>query len=509
MEIRSKLVDAEVERTVLDARRTAERELFEKASFEPEPAFVIAAVEAVPEVLQLRQRIDDDRTEMEAMERRAASGKAETNPVYRQLRERVAADEATLAKVIPELKAAETERLKNQAMKRRQDEIDRLDTEYSLAEATIRILDSKLDGVRKERQEQAKDSLDLEIARAEYERMNQFLNAISTRITDMTVQRQAPQRVELFQAASVPTRPDEAIPYKNMGMAGFLAFMLPFAAAVGIEVLYRRVSSRQQLESAGQISVVAEVTTLPKRIVSHRKLETGVPPKDMQLFEESIDGLRTYLSLVETMHGRKVLAVTSAISREGKTSLAAQLAVSIASTTSRPTLLIDGDMRSPDIHRIFDVDCGPGLCEVLRGDCPVEEAIETDFSDSLHLLTAGELRGSPHRILGDGKFTLLLDQLRGMYDYVVVDTPPILAASESLLMASSADAAILCVRRDFSRIDQVTTAFNRLKSAGVKTAGAVLNGVPTRQYAYHYGGYYYTRGNRPEPDERASTAASA
>ena len=100
----------------------------------------------------------------------------------------------------------------------------------------------------------------------------------------------------------------------------------------------------------------------------------------MQLFEESIDGLRTYLTLHEAMHGMKVIAVSSAVSGEGKTSVAAQLAVSLASATGERTLLIDGDMRSPDVDKIFGVEREPGLADVLQGELPVEEAIETDFN---------------------------------------------------------------------------------------------------------------------------------
>jgi septum formation inhibitor-activating ATPase MinD len=84
---------------------------------------------------------------------------------------------------------------------------------------------------------------------------------------------------------------------------------------------------------------------------------------------------------------------------------------------------------------------------VLAGKCPVEEAIETDFSPSLHLLTAGQLANSPHRLAGNGEFAGLLENLRGMYRYIVVDTPPILPASEALVMARAADAAVLCAPR--------------------------------------------------------------
>jgi polysaccharide biosynthesis transport protein len=345
---------------------------------------------------------------------------------------------------------------------------------------------------RATKQEVAGDTLQFEFARSDYERANEFLKAISNRILSMQTEQRAPERVEIFQKATTPTRPDQALPFRNMGIAAAVALVVPFGLAIGLEMLYRRVSSRYQLETQSQIAVVAEVTTLPTR-AKGRGARGAIQSRDVQLFEESIDGLRTYLMLGDSLQSRQVIAVTSAVSREGKTSLACQLAVSLASATGRPTLLIDGDMRMPDIHRIFDVDRGPGLAEVLQKGMPVEEVIETGCGETLHLITSGVLRVSPHRILGNSQFTKLLTKLRETYENIIVDTPPILSASESLLMASAADATILCVRRDFSRIDQVEDAFGRLRSAGAKTAGAVLNGIPPLRYAYHYGTYYHER----------------
>ena len=97
----------------------------------------------------------------------------------------------------------------------------------------------------------------------------------------------------------------------------------------------------------------------------------------------------------------------------------------------------------------------------------------------------------PHRLLGTAQFPALLAQLQRRYRYIVLDTPPILAASETLMIARSADATVVCARRDFSRIDQVQEAHSRLVSAGVRVAGTVLNGIPPGSYAYRYGSHYY------------------
>jgi succinoglycan biosynthesis transport protein ExoP len=332
------------------------------------------------------------------------------------------------------------------------------------------------------------ETIDVEIAKIAFDHSMAQFQRMQERKQSLLIEQKAPAPAELFQKADVPAAPDSELPFKHMGLAGGAAFLLPFGLAVGLEYLRRRVSNREQLEQGGQIAVLGEVTALPRR---RRSQKDGHANRDLQLFEESIDGLRTFLTLRESMIGMKVIAVSSAISREGKTSIAAQLAVSLASATGERTLLIDGDMRSPDVDTIFGVERGPGLVEVLQGEVQIEEAIETDFNNTLHLLTAGNLTTNPHRLLGNGEFATLLSTLRGTYHYIVIDTPPILSASEALVMARAADAAILCARRDFSRVDQVAEARDRLRQSGVKTAGAVLSGIPPRMYERRYGSYYY------------------
>jgi succinoglycan biosynthesis transport protein ExoP len=185
--------------------------------------------------------------------------------------------------------------------------------------------------------------------------------------------------------------------------------------------------------------------------------------------------------------------VTSAVNHEGKTSVAAQLAVSIARASGEPTLLIDGDMRSPGVHRVFEIPLEPGLAEVLGGRCPLESAIVTTWSDTVHLLPGGRLHASPHQLLGNGAVHSLLRKVSASYRYVILDTPPVLAAGETLILAKAADASLVCAMRDVSRTDQVTRAYERLAAVGVRLIGTVLNGVPTRRYTYRYGSYGYSR----------------
>ena len=119
----------------------------------------------------------------------------------------------------------------------------------------------------------------------------------------------------------------------------------------------------------------------------------------MSLFEESIDSLRVGLVLPDQYQNVKVIAVTSAVHSEGKSSIASQLAVSIGRSTGEPVLLIDGDLRVPDVHHIFDISNDVGFAAVLDGRATLDEAIITSWHENIHLLPAGRLKKSPHKLM--------------------------------------------------------------------------------------------------------------
>jgi capsular exopolysaccharide synthesis family protein len=483
------LLDAEIELLMIEAELRAEKAVFGREDFTPPEDLVAIRLAADPELAQRKAALTIKK------EKRDEHKKVTKNPdqdnALKQREQVIAADEQRIQELTAERRKEIESELSKTARIKREAQIAKLEFDHDKLLHKCEYLKSRLQTNRSEQKSTAGKTLDLELASSDMESARERYDALTIKVQQLKADQRAPERVRPFQSATVPTRPDEEIPLKKMIMAALAAMLLPFGLAVGIEVLFGRVANRKQLESASRVSVVGEITSLPRRLKG--QVSGDAPRRDVQLFEESINGLRTYLTLIEASRGRRVLAVTSSISREGKTSLAAQLAMSVANSTGKPTLLIDGDMRSPDIHRIFDVEVGPGLAEVLTGRVPLEEAIETEVSSRLHLLTAGRLSASPHQLTGGGEFAATIERLREMYENIIIDTPPILSASEALIMAGAADATIVCVRRDYSRVDQVSESVQRLVASGVKVAGAVLNGVPTQHYAYRYGSYYYTR----------------
>ena len=360
---------------------------------------------------------------------------------------------------------------------------------YELAEKTsARTYAVELKKYLTQVEQCSEENLLLGFKKDELAQKQKVLERITERQIALQTER-APPQVVWHEPAKVPIAPVELVPYKKMTMAGLLALLAPFGLAIGWESLTRRIGGSEDLERQLRMQVMGEIARLPMRryVVPHTPEMNAV--SELRVFEESIDSLRTALTLSDSLRDMRVLAITSAASHEGKTSVASQLAISLARASGKPTLLIDGDMRSPDVHRVFGIARDPGLAEVLNHQCLLGEAIVKTADPNVYLLPAGRLKVSPHRLLGNGAWKAVLEQLPTGFRYVIIDTPPVLAASEALVLAKSADAALLCVMRDVSRTDQVRKASDMLYLAGGHPIGTVLNGVPVSHYKYRYGVY--------------------
>jgi len=515
-ELQSKLALVIVDRQVMQAKVTACEDAVNKQPVSVPEYVVDKAVEQNPRVQERKARLllaKQQLVETERVFQKSGAGapaapvQSGTSPVERpasqvsplwkkevqQLQDRITEDEKTLQQVREAIrKEAETELMREYAAKRK-DELASKRSELEELRVREEWLQKQYDKLLGGARQGSGETLALEFKRNKLKLAQEVLDLITMRVTELKTEQVAPSGVSLVWPAAIPPAPVELVPYRRMAMACVAAFCLPFLLAVAWERVVRRVSESADLEQESQLMVVGEVARLSARKRSSRGSLSGRVAADLQLFEESIDSLRTNLLLPEHLKDMKVFAVTSASSHEGKTSVAVSLAVSLARASGQATLLVDGDMRSPDIHELFDTRLEPGLVEVLKGESTLDEAIITNCSASVHLLSAGKLTTSPHTLLGNGAFRALLSEVSKKYRYCVVDTPPVLSAAESLVMAKVADACLICAMRNVSRGDYVRKACERLVASGSRPVGAVLNGVPRNRYEYRHAKCYYPR----------------
>ena len=323
----------------------------------------------------------------------------------------------------------------------------------------------------------------LRIAERELAMSQGVWDVLRQRLLAVRTERQRGGSVVKVTDATAPSLNDpiEKLPYKKILMASLVAMLLPFAVGLLFEFKARRLTTSDMCDKNGMV-VIGEVAKLPPSAKHGR---------ERRVYEESIDTLRSSLFLSTETRDSRSFAVVSSMSGEGKSSVSSQLALSIARATGETVLLIDADLRCPDQHDIFGLDLGDGLAGVLAEEVSLDSAIDKSLGDRIHVLPAGKLRTTPHRLITPSSMSALVQQALELYTYVVVDTAPVLAAGESLAVASAVDSSLLCVMRDVSRVDNVARTTKRLEAVGANLIGTVFSGVTARQYAYRYGDYRY------------------
>jgi capsular exopolysaccharide synthesis family protein len=191
---------------------------------------------------------------------------------------------------------------------------------------------------------------------------------------------------------------------------------------------------------------------------------------------EWIDGIRTMVLHDSQVDGTKVILIASADSREGKSTVAGHLAASLA-RAGRRTILIDGDLRRPFLHEMFGVPMQPGLSEVILGEVDLAEGINETPEENLVVMPSGQWDRQVIQALARDGLSQLLLRLRQSYDYVIIDSHPILDATDALLMSKQADAVILTAIKQNTQLPRLYTASQRLAALHVNVLGVVVNGV--------------------------------
>ncbi len=441
-----------------------------------------------PEVRQQQAVLDEISDRMEQLKGMVVHLKS--HKAYQRLQR----DFEEETKKLAELKTVLREQLSNQhedgQAKDRKLAIAAMGREMTKLDVKKKYLTSRFQEHLKDIQSGGAKSVQLEFSKAELGREEKVFELIAARKLALQTELRAPARVRLRQAATVPSIPLEPIPYKILLLGCVAAMVAPLGVAVAREAMVRRITDVEQLRQESQLLVLGEVARFPIRpVATGTHALTNRMQREMFIFAESVDSLRTNLVLSGRLGSKCVLAITSATSGEGKTSVATSLTGSIAAATKKPTLIVDADLRSPDVASVLGTPLKPGLAEVLLGKCQLREAIHRVGESNTYVMPAGRATDNPHHLVQASLLEQLLERLKQEFETIIIDTPPILGASESLLFASEADTVLFCSLRDVSRSKQVRVAVERLEHAGAKVAGAVLGGISVNHYTYTYGYY--------------------
>lgn len=204
---------------------------------------------------------------------------------------------------------------------------------------------------------------------------------------------------------------------------------------------------------------------------------------------EAYKSVRTNLLFLLSENDSKSVVISSALGGEGKSTTAVNLAI-VCSQLGSKVLLIDTDMRRPTIHRKMHLPNEQGISSVLVNFCSFDDAVQ-HINPCLDVITAGPMPPNPSELLASNVLKELVNRLRGEYEYIIFDTPPINVVSDALILSPNSDGIIMVVRSKKSTYSQVRQTLKKIELAGVKLLGTVLNGADAKHLKNSY--YYMNK----------------
>lgn len=316
--------------------------------------------------------------------------------------------------------------------------------------------------------------------------------------------------IQVLEPAAVSRTPSSPRFGRTLALAVFGGLMLGCGFACVRDWYDYRLRSADEVKSSLGITVLGLIPHVDdENSPISRGQKIHIDPQSP--VAEAYRSLRTAVYFGTKEQQARTILVTSPERGDGKTTMASNLAISIAQA-GRRVLLVDADMRAPMQDLIFGINGRQGLATVLSGKEPADNVIRHTGIENLDLLPAGVAARNPSELLNSAKFIELLDELSEKYDQVIIDSPPLLAVTDARIVAASTDATILVLRAGKSNRKLSELSVDGLVSVGAKLLGAVVNDIRRRTYK-NYGSYgtygRYGYGNDGNSEDRSSVTPSA
>jgi capsular exopolysaccharide synthesis family protein len=332
-----------------------------------------------------------------------------------------------------------------------------------------------------------KSSLDQTSLREEISQLESTATKMAAEMEGLNVEVNAPPRVTLQEEAVISRAGGEKRRLAILCLAAFAALALGLFGVCWLEMRVQRITSTDDVVQGLGVSVMGSIPNAGSSGGGRPLLVGGRPVQELglALTAESVDATRTMLLHAARLESLRVIMITSAVSGEGKTSLASHLAVSLA-RAGREVLLLDCDLRKPALHDVFDVPQTPGLSELLLGTADMGDAVRPTSVEGLCLLPAGDAGGAALEVLGQDGIKPIFEHLKARFDFILVDSCPVLPVADSLMVGQHVDAVLFSTLDGVSRLPTVHAAWKRLEPLGVRILGVVLNGTRERFCVYDY-----------------------
>jgi non-specific protein-tyrosine kinase len=332
--------------------------------------------------------------------------------------------------------------------------------------------------------------VDIESLRARAAQLEQSLADLLVQAQEMDLNAAAAQsQVTVAVPAGVPTTPYAPRVRFYTLLAALLGLMVAGGAVGLIEYLDNTAKSGLDFARLFGVPLLTTIPRIPKLAPGQGQLYVQTQPRSPTA--ESVRLLRANLEFAAAASEIVTLAVTSAAPGDGKSTVTANLAIAMAQA-GMSALLIDADLRRPTQHRIWNLTNDQGLTTLLtRPERPWQSAAKMDVAPNLSILLSGPIPPNPADLLSSPRFQTLLEEIGQTVDIVVIDTPPVLAVSDPLAVATDVDGVIVVASAGRTRIEALRQAIGMLTQRSVRVVGVVLNQeAKGRGSGYSYTGYY-------------------
>jgi capsular exopolysaccharide synthesis family protein len=304
---------------------------------------------------------------------------------------------------------------------------------------------------------------------------------------ESTAERPSSASLELIDGPNVSQLPVKKT--ITIGLRTALGLMLGVGIALLLELRDNTIRSDDQLPALG-LSPVLGMIPLDR----HARFAPLIVDEGSQsIRSEAFRKLRTSLEFIDVEKPVRVLVITSSVGEEGKSTTAANLALSLF-LAGRRVLLIDADLRRPTLNSLFKLSSSVGLSDVIIGRARPEDVMQPWRSDDLMVLPTGLLPPNPSELLASDSMRRLLTRLRPDFDVIIIDSPPLLPVTDAAVLAPHADGVVVVVRSARTTRHQLALSMRSLNAVGARVLGAVMNMVPVKQDSYTTYSYSQTPG---------------
>lgn len=296
----------------------------------------------------------------------------------------------------------------------------------------------------------------------------------------------SPVKVTVVKQATADPGPVSPKPTRNLALGLVLGLLAGFGVALLRDLLDTRVKGGRDLKDLTDKTVIGGIAF--DSDASKHPLIVQVDPRSQRA--EAFRSVRTNLQFIDVANPPKSIVVTSSVPGEGKSTMTANLALSLAETGMR-VVVIEGDLRRPRLLDYLGFEGSVGLTDVLIGRMQPQDVLQTVGRTTLSVMGAGPIPPNPSELLGSSNMERLIKQLEGDFDYVLIDAPPLLPVTDAAVLSTIVDGALVVVGAGIVAKDQLRHALESLETVSGVVLGLVLNRVQSEDGAGAYGYYRY------------------